>query len=45
LANFKIMIDDKYQYLNNAIDIYVDWIIKDELNSHDFKINLDGEII
>ncbi len=45
LANFKIKIDDKYQYLNNAVDTYVDWIIKDELNLHDFKINLDGEII
>lgn len=44
IANFKIIIDNKYQFLNNAIDTYVDWIINDELDTHNIFIKLNEEI-
>lgn len=42
IANYKIKIDDKYEFINNSIDKVIDWIIGKEFNNH--KIEYDFEL-
>lgn len=46
IANYKIKIDDNYEFLNNAIDKVVDWIINNDFNNHniiyDFGLELEN---
>ncbi|MDE6289539.1 MAG: type II CRISPR-associated endonuclease Cas1 [Ureaplasma sp.] len=41
VANYRVKMDNNYQYLNNAIDIFIDWIIKQELESHTMEFIFD----
>ncbi|MGL4951185.1 MAG: type II CRISPR-associated endonuclease Cas1 [Mycoplasma sp.] len=34
ISNIKIIIDNKKQFLNNGIDMIIDWIIKDDFENH-----------
>ena len=34
LSNYKIQLDDKFEYINNAIDKVLDWIINDDFLNH-----------
>ncbi|WP_022935209.1 type II CRISPR-associated endonuclease Cas1 [Mesomycoplasma moatsii] len=39
IANFKILIDGKYEFINNAIDKVIDWIINQDFKDHQIEYN------
>lgn len=45
IANYKIKIDDKFEFINNAIDKLIDWIINDDLVNHQISFDYQLDII
>ena len=41
IANYKIKIDDKYEFVNNAIDKVIDWIINGDFKKHMIDYDYD----
>lgn len=39
IANYKIIIDGKYEFINNAIDKVIDWIIAKDIMNHKIEYN------
>ncbi len=42
IANYKIQIDGKFEFINNSIDKVIDWIINGDFNNH--TINYDYQL-
>ncbi len=45
IANYKIKIDDKFEFINNSIDKIIDWIINGDFRNHSINYDYDLELI
>ena len=45
IANYKIKIDGKFEFINNAIDKTIDWFINQDFENHSIEYDYELELL